>query len=249
MRAIIEGTVRDRSREAVREIRRFIELGISKQTLKPGDKLPTEREIAARFSAARNTVRKTLDSLEQEGVIIREVGRGTFISGQLQPRAFGVAFDAGGPVATYRELDLVRKTSPRDLMEFRLSLEPSIAELSVERASGADIERMQVAINQSRVAKSLQHFEDCDDALHNAIAASTRNPLFSAFAAIVTEIRNQGDWGALKKKTLTNKMREVHTTEHVDIVDAIRRRDAGAAHSKMKNHLQNVRSMMFRDDG
>ncbi len=196
MRTVIDANVRDRSKEAAREIRRFIEVGISKQTLKPGDRLPTEREIAS----------SNLD------------------------------------------LDLVRQTSPRDLMEFRLSLEPSIAELSVVRASGADIEQMQAAVDQSRVAKNLQQFEDCDDALHNAIAASTRNPLFSAFAVIVTEIRNQGDWGALKKKTLTDRMREVHTVEHVDIVDAIRRRDAAAAYAAMRVHLQNVKSMMFKDE-
>lgn len=234
---------RDRAREAAREIRRFIEAGITTQVLKPGDRLPTEREIATRFAAARNTVRKTLDSLEQEGVISREVGRGTFISSTISvPAIAGI----GAPISNNR--DLVRQTSPRDLMEFRLSLEPSIAELAVARASGADIEQMQAAIEQSRVAKSLQQFEDCDDALHCTIAASTRNPLFSAFAVIVTQIRNQGDWGALKKKTLTDQMREVHTIEHVDIVNAIRRRDAAAAHAAMKFHLQNVKTMMFKDE-
>ena len=114
-------------------------------------------------------------------------------------------------------------------MEFRLSLEPFIAELSVERANSADIAQMQKAIDQSRVAKSLQQFEDCDDLLHHTIAISTRNPLFAAFAAIVTKIRHQGDWGALKKRTLTEKMREVHTAEHVRIVDAIRRRNGPGA--------------------
>jgi DNA-binding FadR family transcriptional regulator len=245
MRTVSDANVRDRSKEAAREIRRFIEAGISKQTLKPGDKLPTEREIASRFMAARNTVRKTLDSLEHEGIIIREVGRGTFVSGKPLLRAVA---NAGASLSSNLDLNLVRQTSPRDLMEFRLSLEPSIAELAVARASGADIDQMQVAVEQSRVAKSLQQFEDCDDALHNAIAASTRNPLFSAFAVIVTEIRNQGDWGALKKKTLTDRMREVHTIEHVDIVDAIRRRDATAAYATMKVHLQNVKSMMFKDE-
>jgi len=245
MQPLTDGNVRDRSREAAREIRHFIEAGISRQTLKPGDKLPTEREIASRFMAARNTVRKTLDGLEQEGVIIREVGRGTFVSAKPSVRALS---GASLSLSSHLELDLVRQTSPRDLMEFRLSLEPSIAELSVARASGADIEQMQAAIDQSRVAKSLQQFEDCDDALHKAIAASTRNPLFSAFAVIVTEIRNQGDWGALKKKTLTDRMRDVHTIEHVDIVDAIRRRDAAAAYTTMKIHLQNVKSMMFKGE-
>ncbi|WJR77870.1 FCD domain-containing protein [Bradyrhizobium sp. NP1] len=238
-----DGNLRDRAQLAMREIRRYIEGGISKQTFRPGDKLPTERMIATQFKTGRNTVRRTLEVLEQEGTIIREIGRGTFVKDVLTPDA---AIKAAVPGIA--SLDLARSASPRDLMEFRLSMEPFIAELSVERANSADIAQMQKALDQSRVAKSLQQFEDCDDLLHHTIAISTRNPLFAAFAAVVTRIRNQGDWGALKKRTLTDKMREVHTAEHVRIVEAIRRRNAPAAHAAMKAHLQNVRAMMFKEE-
>lgn len=171
------------------------------------------------------------------------------MKGVLTPGA-AIKASVPGSAAALHDLDLnlTQSASPRDLMEFRLSLEPFIAELSVERANSADIARMQRAVDQSRVAKDLQQFEDCDDMLHHTIAISTRNPLFAAFAAIVTRIRNQGDWGSLKKRTLTMKMREVHTAEHVRIVNAIRRRDAGAAYSAMKNHLLSVQTMMFKDD-
>ena len=229
-------------------IRRYIEAGINTQSFKPGEKLPTERQIALQFKTGRNTVRKILDVLEREGAIMREIGRGTFVKGVLTPGAAIMPSVPGALAKTLHELDLTQTASPRDLMEFRLSLEPFIAELSVERANSADIAQMRRAIDQSRGAKSLQQFEDCDDMLHHTIAISTRNPLFAAFAAIVTRIRLQGDWGALKKRTLTLKMREVHTAEHVRIVDAIRRRDGNAAHSAMKLHLQSVQAMMFKDE-
>ncbi len=206
-------------------------------------------EIAEQFKTGRNTVRKIFEALERDGAIVREIGRGTFVKGVLTPGA-AIKASVPGTAATMHDLDLnlTQSASPRDLMEFRLSLEPFIAELAVERANSADIAQMQRAVDQSRVAKSLQQFEDCDDMLHHTIAISTRNPLFAAFAAIVTRIRNQGDWGSLKKRTLTMKMREVHTAEHVRIVDAIRRRDAGAAYSAMKSHLLSVQTMMFKDD-
>lgn len=230
----------------MQDIRRYIEAGINTQSFRPGEKLPTERQIATQFKTGRNTVRKILEALEREGAIIREIGRGTFVKGVLAP---GAAIKASVPgAAALQDVDLAQTASPRDLMEFRLSLEPFIAELSVERANGADIAQMQKAIDQSRVAKSLQQFEDCDDLLHHTIAISTRNPLFAAFAATVTRIRHQGDWGALKKRTLTMKMREMHTAEHVRIVDAIRRRDATAAYSAMKTHLLSVQTMMFKDE-
>src|SRR5215207_172397 len=75
-----DGNVRRRAREAAKEIRRFVEQGIAIARWKPGDRLPTERELAERFSIGRNTVRRTLMSLEREGTIVRHVGRGTFIS-------------------------------------------------------------------------------------------------------------------------------------------------------------------------
>jgi DNA-binding FadR family transcriptional regulator len=249
MRETVDGNLRDRAHVAMREIRRYIETGIHKQSLKPGDKLPTERAIAAQFKTGRNTVRKTLEVLEQEGAIIREIGRGTFVRDVLTPHAAIKAAVPGTAMVKGMEgLDLAQSASPRDLMEFRLSLEPFIAELSVERANSADIAQMQKAVDQSRVARSLQQFEDCDDLLHHTIAISTRNPLFAAFAAIVTKIRHQGDWGALKKRTLTEKMRDVHTAEHVRLVEAIRRRNGPGAHTAMKLHLQNVQTMMFREE-
>jgi DNA-binding FadR family transcriptional regulator len=247
MKERAEANVRDRAHTAMREIRRYIETGIDKQLFKPGDKLPTERVIAAQFKTGRNTVRKTLETLEQRGAIIREIGRGTFVKDVLTP---GAAVNAAVPglAKGLEGLDLARSASPRDLMEFRLSLEPFITELSVERASSADIAKMQKAVEQSRVARTLQQFEDCDDLLHHTIAISTRNPLFAAFAAIVTKIRHQGDWSALKKRTLNEKMREVHTLEHVRIVEAIRRRNGPGAGAAMKAHLESVQTMMFKEE-
>jgi DNA-binding FadR family transcriptional regulator len=247
MKEAADGNMRDRAQAAMREIRRYIEGGINKQSFRPGEKLPTEREIANQFGTGRNTVRKMLEILEKEGAIVREIGRGTFVKDVLTPAAAVKAAVPGLSVG-FESMDIAQTASPRDLMEFRLSLEPYVAELSVERANGADIAQMQKAIDQSRVAKSLQQFEDCDDLLHHTIAISTRNPLFAAFAALVTRIRHQGDWGALKKRTLTDKMREVHTAEHVRIVDAIRRRNAPGARAAMEAHLQSVQTMMFRED-
>lgn len=247
MKEAADGNMRDRAQAAMREIRRYIEGGIIKQSFRPGEKLPTEREIANQFGTGRNTVRKMLEILEKEGAIVREIGRGTFVKDVLTPAAAVKAAVPGLSVG-FESMDIAQTASPRDLMEFRLSLEPYVAELSVERANGADIAQMQKAIDQSRVAKSLQQFEDCDDLLHHTIAISTRNPLFAAFAALVTRIRHQGDWGALKKRTLTDKMREVHTAEHVRIVDAIRRRNAPGARAAMEAHLQSVQTMMFRED-
>ncbi len=241
MRAIklAEKNVRGRAHDAAEEIRRFIEQGVASGQLKTGDRLPTERELASNFDTGRNTVRRTLIALEQEGRIDRHVGRGTFIA-PAQADA-----PAAPPLHVMSASQIARTASPLDLMELRLSLEPSVARLCVQRASATEIARMQEIVKASESAPDLQAFEDLDDELHRTIALATRNPLFAAIAAIITAVRNEAEWGGLKKRTLTDQLRTKHRLEHAAIVDAIQRREEDAARAAMEAHLREVKAMMF----
>ena len=180
MRKRSDGNLRDRAYVAMREIRRFIEAGIDKQSFRPGDKLPTERVIAAQVRTGRNTVRKTLEALEQEGTIVREIGRGTYVKEVLTP---GAAVKAAVPSLAngLAGLNLAQSASPRDLMEFRLSLEPFIAELSVERASSTDIAQMQKAVDQKGRERACRRSRIATTCFTTRSPFRPRNPLFAAF--------------------------------------------------------------------
>src|SRR5688572_4451249 len=102
------------SRSAARRVRDYIESAAAEGTLAPGARLPTERELAERFSLPRNAVRKTLAQLEAEGAITRHVGRGTFLAG---PSADTPLSDTS-----------FAHTSPAELMEARMRIEPALAE-------------------------------------------------------------------------------------------------------------------------
>lgn len=234
--------VRDRARDAAREIRRYIETGINQQEFRGGDKLPNERDLAAQFKTGRNTVRKALIALEHEGRIERTVGRGTFVKA-------GNAFDLqrlGGKVQGAADTKQISKSaSPQDLMEFRLALEPDVVAICVERASTSDIERMEAIVKASRAAIPLRQFEALDDDLHRAMVEACRNALFMAAANLVSAVRAEAEWGNIKKRALTDDLRRLHTREHVAIVAAIRRRDAAEASEAMRRHLLSVRNMMF----
>jgi len=123
---VAANTTRARSREGAQRIRDYIAARTTDGTLAPGAKLPTERELAKRFSVPRNAVRKTLAQLEAEGSITRHVGRGTFLAG----RAGGGNDDT--PASS------VAHTSPAELMEARLRIEPALAELIVTHATAAE---------------------------------------------------------------------------------------------------------------
>src|SRR3546814_10999216 len=66
-----------------RQIAETLEKDIREQVYEPGQRLPTEAELAARFSVNRHTVRRGIAFLEQEGVLRVEQGRGTFVQERM----------------------------------------------------------------------------------------------------------------------------------------------------------------------
>lgn len=245
--------IRERSREVGKALRRYVVGRIASGQLQPGDKLPTERELVDMFGGGRGTIRKALESLEQEGMIGREVGRGTFVKKVPGTAATHAPFahrqlSAIGSLNAPDLTDLPsisRLASPADVMELRLMLEPSVVEQAVSRASQTEIETMYECLEQARNSQTLEDFEHWDDMLHRSFAAASRNPLFTAVYAMVGAVRLEAQWGELKRRTLTDEMKKKHFDEHVRIVDAVRNRDAHTARAEMQEHLDHIRKNMF----
>lgn len=242
--------VRERSREVAKTLRRYVVGRISSGQLQPGDKLPTERELAEMFGGGRSTIRRSLETLEKEGLIGREVGRGTFVKQRPAtvgaPAAHPLAGMAPRPEAHDIDLATVsRLASPADVMELRLMLEPQVIEQAVSRASQAQIDAMYDCLEQARRSRTLEEFEHWDDMLHRSFAAASRNPLFSAVYAMIGAVRLEAEWGEIKRRTLTDEMKQKHFEEHVRIVDAVRARNAQAARAEMQQHLDHIRKNMF----
>ncbi|HYF20431.1 MAG TPA: FCD domain-containing protein [Ramlibacter sp.] len=244
-----EMNVRERSREVAKSLRRYVVGRISSGQLQPGDKLPTERELVDMFGGGRSTIRRSLESLEKEGLIGREVGRGTFVKQRANgssPAPHPLAGSAGLSAIEAIDLQSVsRLASPADVMELRLMLEPQVIEQAVSRASQAQIDAMYDCLEQARRSRTLEEFEHWDDMLHRAFAAASRNPLFSAVYAMVGAVRLEAEWGEIKRRTLTDEMKQKHFDEHVRIVDAVRARNAQLARAEMQQHLDHIKQNMF----
>lgn len=223
---------RSAARQSAERIRDFIQTAAAEGTLAPGAKLPTERELTRRFAVPRNAVRKMLAQLEAEGSITRHVGRGTFLAGRL----------GGAPDIP---LDSVPDTSPAELMEARLRLEPALAELIVTNATPADFDRMETCLEKAERATTLDEFELWDAALHQALAAATHNRFVIRVLEMVTAVRQQAEWGKLKDRIVTSERRLKYQEEHREIVRALRARDAELARTCIIAHLQHARRNLF----
>jgi DNA-binding FadR family transcriptional regulator len=238
--------IRDRSREVANALKRYVTTRISTGQLRAGDKIPTERELAEMFSGGRSTVRKALLELERDGLLAREVGRGTFVKQARPGGPSNNAALAALSTPSYAELPSVaRLASPADVMELRLMLEPAVVEQVVSRAGPADIETMYECLEQASKSQTLEEFEHWDDMLHRSFAAASRNPLFTAVYGMISTVRLGAEWGELKRRTLNEALKKKHFDEHVRIVDAIRDRDAVTARAEMQRHLDHIRRNMF----
>src|SRR6202167_2350290 len=114
-----------------------IEESILKGTLKAGDQLPAERELAQRFGVSRTAVREAVKALREKGLVEAYSGRGTFITdgtSQAARQSFDLMVKIGQP-----------EGSPH-LAELRLILEPGIAALAAVRAKAEDLAAMREAV-------------------------------------------------------------------------------------------------------
>lgn len=196
-----------------------------------GGRLPTERELGEQHGVARNTVRRALDMLEAEGLITRQVGRGTFRNAPA---------GAAPPVED--------QLSPSDVVECRLMLEPEMISLAVARATPADIARLEECLRGTDGAPALAEFEHWDAALHDAVALATHNGAVIAMSRSLARVRERTDWGQLKARGNTAERRAILQSQHHAMVEAVRRRDRATARRVMREHILFVQDYMFGEE-
>jgi len=190
------------------------------------ERVPSERELAAEFGAARGTVRTALKQLEDMNLVLRRPGSGTFV------RYRGHADDE----------DIAGQTSPLELIEVRLSVEPSVARLAVMHANAQDLERMEEALMQVEACNNdPEYFSRSDETFHLALAESTRNPLMVWLYRHINDVRGHAQWNMRKDKILTPEHIVAYNKQHRALFAAIASRDTQSAVHIMTRHLEKAR--------
>ncbi len=213
--------------------------------LRPGSRLPTERELAASLGAPRTSVRRALAVLESEGRISREVGRGTFLRDPHRARAGGGdgTDPGGGDGADAGPGGMA--FAPADVMAIRRMFEPSAMRLVVAWATAADFQEMDRCLAGGERAESFDQFEYWDLALHRCITAASHSPLLIRLYAVIDEARHGRYWGDLKRRSTTGERVLIYQADHRELVAALRARDPDRAVEAMRTHLARVASHLF----
>ncbi len=215
------------------EIARNLKQRIDAGEWTDGRQVPPERDLAAEFGVARNTVRRAMDLLREEGTISRHVGRGTFVTPN------GAKHTLGEIVAG------MEGASPADMMELRLLLEPLASANAAINASAAQLAGIEEAHREATQATDIMTFEHWDSALHHRIFDCSRNELLRGIYELLHVLRNQSPWFDMKKRSFSEERRQTYCHQHEDIVAAILRRDPEAARAATLAHLKTVETNML----
>ncbi len=210
-------------------------------------RIPPERALASDLGVGRRSLRRALDILEQEGRISRHQGRGTFINGHDAVNGDGATAprvarngNGNGRAAPMLAIDLLDHTSPMEVIEVRLAIEPVLARLASFRASQAEIHRLQALAAETRAAGDPVTYEKADALFHRTIAEIAQNRLYLAvFDTIHAGQRDQG-WRRLGENAHCFKRQSVYADFHAEISSAIAARQGDKAQELMHRHLSDV---------
>lgn len=189
----------------------------------PGKRLPSERQLAERFSVGRPMVREVLRTLSERGLIVTLPGRGTFVR-ELQP-SDGIAA---------REV-LARRgmLSARHLIDARRALESEAAALAAAGPEDAELALLGDLIDALESATDFALTAELDLAFHGLVISMSRNPVlemtFSSMRSLTYAliVRSHVD-------------QEVHRTSmpyHRKVSEAIAARDPAGARQAMEQHF------------
>ena len=195
--------------------------------LAPGERLPSERDLARTLEVSRASVREAIASLQVHGVVETRRGAGTFV--------------AARPPA---EPDAAHDASPSAVLEARLQLEPAVARLAAARAQrDSAVENLLEAMEAEPV--DIATWNASDRLFHRQLAAMSGNPVLLAFADHVATLMDQPLWQRLRDDSIAVPGRtRIHVAEHRMIYEAIVAGEADAAAFYSVQHINRVRTYM-----
>lgn len=207
--------------------------------LQPGDKLPSERELAQKLSVSRTSVRQALSAIAAQGIIRVKQGGGTFIAEHHDPtnttkEAFVESLSAS--LAS-------QQINPIEIAQARRLVESEVAGLCALNADSDICKELTEIISKAKAADENSHetFYELNNQLHTIIAKGSRNAVYYIFMQSFIQLMSGNLWFWGKEHSKDHRgIREKNWTEHEELVEAICRHESEKARLIMYNHLSTV---------
>jgi DNA-binding FadR family transcriptional regulator len=136
-------------------------------------------------------------------------------------------------------------TSPADIMNVRMIVEPKAASVSAANARPSDLIAIRNAHELALASPETEAFEAWDSEFHKRIFESTRNDFLTALHDILKAVRMREQWLTLKRRKFTTQRRLQYCDEHAAIYQAIYNRDPRGASDAMLRHMTTIRDNLF----
>lgn len=197
------------------------------------ERLPAERNLAEEFGVSRGTIRSVLQILEDQHLVTRQVGSGTYVSHK----------------ETTNQQEISKLTSPVEMNEVRIAIEPQMVRLAIANASSQDLEELRNALRLCEDCDGdPEKFARADTAFHMALAHCSGNKLLYWLYERISEVRRNSQWRTMKAKLLTPDRINFYNSQHRDLYEAITARDTPGATKLIKQHLYGVHDDLLETD-
>lgn len=209
--------------EVVERIKDMIRRG----ELKPGDRLPPERRLSETFKVSRNCVRQAIQALAERKILESRQGDGTYVC----------APDDSSLIDSFALAIQAQKDLLREILEFRLLMEPQIASLAARNITREELDRLKVIVcDQERRILAGAEDSELDAEFHLRLAAASKNRIVGQVMETVNGILNES-----RSESLWNESRrKASVIGHLKIIDALENRDSDMAFRAMRDHLSSV---------
>ena len=211
---------------------------ISNGQLKPGDKIPSERELSSELGISRQSIREALNRAEVMGLIEVRQGEGSFIlsslEGLLKP-----------PLTVIIEKEVERIF---DFLEIRKLVEGWCAEKAALEATSEELKDMKEILDKMKIVASKdKQWEELDLELHLSIAKATHNII--AIHIMDALKVNFSLFFKFTKSMPSSERLDVLWQHHHEIIDAIVRKNSRLAKQKVVDHLNFIEEKIRKDMG
>ena len=218
-----------------------IEALILEGTLRPGERLPPERELARRLDVSRPSLREALQKLEERGLVETRQGGGTYVAAVLNP-----TFTDPLVELFHRHPD-----TAYDLIEFRQALETIGAYHAALRATDTDREilrRRFEAIEHAHEEGDPVAEAEADAEFHLSIAEAAHNVVLLHIMRGLFDLLRRGILSSREKLYTRPGVRDALIHHHRELYETIVRGDARAARRAASDHLRFVEETLRRID-